>query len=141
MSVIVRAAPAVPAGAETTPDGPGGTGPGPGDRADLPHRTWNHPPLDRGPATVVTVDGEVAAFAAALTDGASRCPSGVTGPPRAHRGRGPAEFAEAGPPPRARADGRTEAYTGDAGAGGPVVGEWSGYETRETEVRHVRTLD
>ncbi|MGW6208534.1 N-acetyltransferase family protein [Streptomyces sp. NPDC055089] len=98
--------------------------------------------LDHDLTSVVVADGEVAAFSVAETDGVDRYWSGMTGTRRAYRGRGPAKLAKNDSLHRARADGYTDAYTGnDAGNGPmPAINRWFGYELCFTEVRHVRKL-
>ncbi|MCX5396130.1 GNAT family N-acetyltransferase [Streptomyces sp. NBC_00102] len=105
--------------------------------------TWRHPVFDRALTSVVLVDGEVAAFSLATTDGATRYGSGMTGTKRAHRGRGLAKIAKNDSLHRARDAGFTVAYTGNDAGNGPMlaINAWFGYQVCATEVRHVRTLD
>ncbi|QDQ10684.1 GNAT family N-acetyltransferase [Streptomyces spectabilis] len=128
--------------AETAADEPGDV---PAEFTDYAHwlaETWRHPLLDHELTTVAVVDGEPAAFTLAHTDGASRYASGMTGTARAHRGRGLAKLAKNASLHRARAAGFTEAFTGNDSENGPMVAinQWFGYETYDTEVRHVRTI-
>ncbi|PBC81569.1 N-acetylglutamate synthase, GNAT family [Streptomyces sp. 2224.1] len=77
---------------------------------------WEHPHLDPDLTSVVTVDGEIASFALAATDGDTRYSSAMTGTRRAFRGRGLAGLAKAFSLHRARDAGCTEAFThNDAG--------------------------
>ncbi|MEV6400882.1 GNAT family N-acetyltransferase [Streptomyces sp. NPDC051907] len=130
------------ADAETTSDEPGDISTDFGDYEDWVAHTWNNPLLDRGLSTVIVVDGAVAAFTAALCDGAGRYLSGMTGTLRAHRGRGFAKLVKAHSLHRARAAGYTEAFTSNDGENGPMlaVNAWFGYQICATEVRHVRSL-
>ncbi|MFF3628277.1 GNAT family N-acetyltransferase [Streptomyces sp. NPDC002164] len=130
------------ADAETTADEPSDT---PAELSDYEHwlrQTWRHPALDHELTSVVTVDGEVAAFTAARTDGRTRYMSGMTGTRRAYRGRGLAKLAKHDSLRRARAAGYTDAYTGNDADNAPMlaVNRWFGYEICATEVRHVREL-
>ncbi len=130
------------ADAEATSDEPGDVGVDLDDYEDWLNHTWNHPLLDRGLSTVVMVDGRVAAFTAAQSDGGSRYMSGMTGTLRAHRGRGYAKLAKADSLHRARAAGFSAAFTSNDADNGPMlaVNTWFGYEICSTEVRHVRSL-
>ncbi|MFJ3164033.1 GNAT family N-acetyltransferase [Streptomyces kanasensis] len=104
--------------------------------------TWGDPLLDQRLSTVVLVDGEVAAFTAAHTDGATRYVSGMTGTRRAHRGRGLAALAKTDSLRRARAAGFRSAYTSNDSTNAPMlaVNRRLGYRVCATEVGHVRTL-
>ncbi|WP_274556538.1 GNAT family N-acetyltransferase [Streptomyces spiramyceticus] len=130
------------ADAETTSDEPGDISVDFSDYEDWINHTWNHPLLDRGLSTVVMVDGRVAAFTAAHTDGLTRYASGMTGTLRAFRGRGFAKLAKTASLHRARAAGYTEAFTNNDADNGPMlaVNKWFGYKICATEVRHVRKL-
>ncbi|MBT2508260.1 GNAT family N-acetyltransferase [Streptomyces sp. ISL-98] len=130
------------ADAETTSDEPGDISVDFSDYEDWINHTWNHPLLDRGLSTVVMVDGQVAAFTAAQTDGLTRYASGMTGTLRAFRGRGFAKLAKTDSLHRARAAGYAEAFTSNDADNGPMlaVNKWFGYEICATEVRHVRKL-
>ncbi|MEU6893729.1 GNAT family N-acetyltransferase [Streptomyces sp. NPDC046557] len=103
---------------------------------------WREPSLDHDLTTVVLVDGVVAAFSAARTDGAGRYGSAMTGTRRAYRGRGLAKLAKTASLHRALAAGCTEALTGnDAGnAAMLAVNKWFGYEIRATETRFAKRL-
>ncbi|MFI1017254.1 GNAT family N-acetyltransferase [Streptomyces sp. NPDC020965] len=131
------------ADAEATSDEPSDVAVDFDDYDDWLRHTWCHPLLDRRLSTVVLVDGEVAAFTAAQSDGATRYMSGMTGTARAHRGRGYAKLAKVDSLRRARAAGHTEAFTANDSGNGPMlaINRWFGYEICSTEVRHVRTLD
>ncbi|QKW05694.1 GNAT family N-acetyltransferase [Streptomyces sp. NA04227] len=104
--------------------------------------TWDHPLTDRELTTVVLVDGLLAAFCLAETDGLSRYHSGMTGTARAFRGRGLAKLAKNASLHRARAAGYREAFTGNDSDNGPMlaINESFGYRRCGTEVRHVREL-
>ncbi|MFF7204997.1 GNAT family N-acetyltransferase [Streptomyces sp. NPDC008141] len=130
------------ADAETTSDEPGDISVDFDDYDDWLNHTWHHPLLDHELSTVVTVDGEVAAFTAAQSDGGTRYLSGMTGTLRAHRGRGFAKLAKSDSLRRARAAGYTEAFTSNDADNGPMlaVNTWFGYEICATEVRHARGL-
>ncbi|AWZ10878.1 GNAT family N-acetyltransferase, partial [Streptomyces sp. ICC4] len=112
------------------------------DYEDWLRHTWNHPYLDRGLTTVVLVDGEVAAFTAAHTDGVTRYSSAMTGTLRAFRGRGLARLAKSDSLLRARAAGYTEAFTGNDTGNAPMlaVNTWFGYEICATETRFTKRL-
>ncbi|MFF3399715.1 GNAT family N-acetyltransferase [Streptomyces sp. NPDC002659] len=130
------------ADAEATSDEPSDIGTDFDDYDDWISHTWSDPLLDRGLSSVVLVDGEVAAFTAAQSDGGTRYMSGMTGTLRAHRGRGFAKLAKTDSLRRARAAGHTEAFTSNDADNGPMlaINKWFGYEICATEVRHVRTL-
>ncbi|WP_328402363.1 GNAT family N-acetyltransferase [Streptomyces sp. NBC_00390] len=130
------------ADAEATSDEPGDISMAFGDYDDWISHTWNNPLLDRVLSTVVLVDGKVAAFTAAESDGDTRYMSGMTGTLRAHRGRGLAKLAKTDSLRRARAAGYTDAFTSNDADNGPMlaINTWFGYKICATEVRHVRTL-
>ncbi|MFJ3928112.1 GNAT family N-acetyltransferase [Streptomyces sp. NPDC090022] len=130
------------ADAETTADEPGDIDTEFDDYEDWVRHTWNNPDLDKDLTTVVLVDGAVAAFTAALTDGGTRYASAMTGTLRAHRGRGLARLAKADSLRRARAAGYTEAFTGNDAGNAPMlaVNARFGYEICATEVRHAKRL-
>lgn len=112
------------------------------DYEDWVRHTWNNPYLDHELTTVVLVDGEVAAFTAAHTDGATRYSSAMTGTLRAFRGRGLAKLAKTDSLLRARAAGYTEAFTGNDTGNAPMlaVNSWFGYEICATETRFAKRL-
>ncbi|MDV9200231.1 GNAT family N-acetyltransferase [Streptomyces sp. Wh19] len=130
------------ADAETTADEPSDTPALLDDYEDWLNHTWRAPGLDRELTSVVVVDGEVAAFSAAETDGLTRYWSGMTGTRRAYRGRGLAKLAKNDSLHRARAAGYTDAYTANDADNAPMlaVNRWFGYEICATNVRHVRKL-
>ncbi len=113
------------------------------DYEDWLAHTWNNPSLDRELTTVVLVDGTVAAFCAAETDGATRYSSAMTGTLRAFRGRGLAKLAKTASLHRAREAGYTEAFTGNDADNGPMlaINEWFGYEVCATETRYTKRLE
>ncbi|MFE2058099.1 GNAT family N-acetyltransferase [Streptomyces sp. NPDC059446] len=130
------------ADAETTADEPSDTPVEFSDYQNWLDSTWRRPGFDHTLTSVVTVDGRIAAFSAAETDGLTRYWSAMTGTVRAFRGRGLAKLAKNDSLHRARAAGYTDAYTGNDAANGPMlaVNRWFGYEICATEVRHVRTI-
>ncbi|MBM7442133.1 GNAT family N-acetyltransferase [Streptomyces sp. HB132] len=130
------------ADAATTADEPSDTPVEFSDYEDWLATTWRRPAFDRALTTVVTVDGQVAAFSAAETDGTTRYWSAMTGTLRAFRGRGLAKLAKNASLHRARAAGYTDAYTGNDAGNGPMlaVNRWFGYEICATEVRHVHEI-
>ncbi|MGW2510210.1 GNAT family N-acetyltransferase [Streptomyces scopuliridis] len=130
------------ADAEVTSDEPSDISTSLADYEDWLSHTWNHPCLDHELTTVVEVDGQVAAFTLAHTDGATRYLTAMTGTRRAFRGRGLAKLAKTDSLHRARTAGYTDAYTANDGANGPMlaVNRWFGYEICASEIRHVRTL-
>ncbi|MFE7326151.1 GNAT family N-acetyltransferase [Streptomyces sp. NPDC057565] len=130
------------ADAETTADEPSDTPAELSDYEDWLRNTWNNPGLDRELTSVAVVDGEVAAFSAANTDGLTRYWSGMTGTRRAYRNRGLAKLAKTDSLHRARAAGYTDAYTGNDADNGPMlaINTWFGYRICATEVRHVHNI-
>ncbi|MCX4694179.1 GNAT family N-acetyltransferase [Streptomyces sp. NBC_01408] len=131
------------ADAETTADEPGDVQTEFDDYEDWIAHTWNNPSLDKELTTVVLVDGAVAAFTAAQTDGATRYGSAMTGTLRAFRGRGLAKLAKTVSLHRARAAGYTEAFTGNDAGNEPMlaVNNGFGYEICATETRYVKRLE
>ncbi|MFD9476398.1 GNAT family N-acetyltransferase [Streptomyces nojiriensis] len=131
------------ADAETTSDEPGDVAAEFDDYEDWLAHTWNSPSLDKELTTVALVDGVVASFAAAQTDGGTRYASAMTGTLRAFRGRGLAKLAKTASLHRARAAGYTEAFTGNDAGNGPMlaVNEWFGYEICATETRYTKKLE
>ncbi|MEV3930895.1 MULTISPECIES: GNAT family N-acetyltransferase [unclassified Streptomyces] len=130
------------ADAETTADEPSDSPVEFSDYENWLATTWRRPGFDRALTTVVTVDGQVAAFSAAETDGLTRYWSAMTGTLRAFRGRGLAKIAKNNSLHRARAAGYTDAFTGNDAGNAPMlaVNRWFGYEICATEVRHVRSI-
>ncbi|MFJ8867751.1 GNAT family N-acetyltransferase [Streptomyces sp. NPDC102473] len=130
------------ADAETTADEPSDSPVELSDYENWLATTWRRPGFDHALTTVVTVDGRIAAFSAAETDGLTRYWTAMTGTLRAFRGRGLAKLAKNDSLHRARAAGYTDAYTGNDAGNGPMlaVNRWFGYEICATEVRHVRTI-
>ncbi|MEV7090030.1 GNAT family N-acetyltransferase [Streptomyces sp. NPDC093085] len=131
------------ADAEVTSDEPSDIATALDDYEDWLGHTWDHPCLDRELTTVVEVDGEVAAFTSAYTDGATRYVTGMTGTRRAFRGRGLAKLAKTDSLRRAGAAGYRDAFTSNDADNGPMlaVNRWFGYEIHTSEVRHVRPLN
>ncbi|WP_328791094.1 GNAT family N-acetyltransferase [Streptomyces sp. NBC_00273] len=131
------------ADAETTSDEPGDVPAELDDYEDWLAHTWNSPTLDKELTTVALVDGVVASFAAAQTDGATRYASAMTGTLRAFRGRGLAKLAKTASLHRARAAGYTEAFTGNDAGNDPMlaINEWFGYEICATEMRYTKKLE
>ncbi|GGS04794.1 N-acetyltransferase [Streptomyces nojiriensis] len=131
------------ADAEATSDEPGDVQAELADYEDWLAHTWNSPSLDKELTTVALVDGVVASFAAAQTDGRTRYASAMTGTLRAFRGRGLAKLAKTASLHRARAAGYTEAFTGNDAGNGPMlaINEWFGYEICATETRYTKKLE
>ncbi|PCG84785.1 GNAT family N-acetyltransferase [Streptomyces sp. WZ.A104] len=127
---------------EATADEPGDIPIELDDYEDWLTNIWRHPAFDQELTSVALVDGKVAAFSAATTDGARTYLSAMTGTLRDFRGRGLAKLAKNDSLHRARAAGYTDAYTSNDAGNGPMlaVNEWFGYTVCATEVRHVRTL-
>ncbi|WP_329458561.1 GNAT family N-acetyltransferase [Streptomyces sp. NBC_01497] len=130
------------ADAEVTADEPGDVTQQLADFGDWSTSTWHDPRLDHALTSVVEVDGRVAAFSLAHTDGRTRYWSGMTGTRRAFRGRGFARLAKTDSLRRARAAGITEAHTENDADNAPMlaINRRLGYRISGTEVRHVRTL-
>ncbi|WP_320779523.1 GNAT family N-acetyltransferase [Streptomyces sp. CRN 30] len=128
--------------AETTQDEPSDVDLALADYEGWLAETWHHPLLDRDLTTVAVAGGRPVAFTAAYTDDGTRYSTAMTGTARAHRGRGLAKLVKNASLHRARAAGRTEAFTGNDTGNGPMlaVNKWFGYERCATEVRYVRTL-
>ncbi|MEU9213047.1 GNAT family N-acetyltransferase [Streptomyces sp. NPDC048415] len=105
--------------------------------------TWKHPLFSPELTSVAIVDGRLAAFSAARTDGGTRYGTVMTGTGSAFRGRGLAKLAKNDSLHRARAAGYTEAFTGNDSDNEPMIAinKWFGYEICATEVRYVRELD
>ncbi|WP_314249302.1 GNAT family N-acetyltransferase [Streptomyces kutzneri] len=131
------------ADAEATSDEPGDVPTEFDDYEDWLAHTWNSPTLDKELTTVALVDGVVASFTAAQTDGGTRYTSAMTGTLRAFRGRGLAKLAKTASLQRARAAGYTEAFTGNDAGNGPMlaVNEWFGYQICATETRYTKKLE
>ncbi|MFF4323926.1 GNAT family N-acetyltransferase [Streptomyces sp. NPDC001568] len=125
------------ADAEATADEPGDVPVGLDDYEDWLDDVWLNPALDHELTTVVLVDGVVAAFSAAHTDGATRYGSAMTGTLRAFRGRGLAKLAKTDSLHRARAAGYREAFTGNDAGNQPMlaINRWFGYEICASETR------
>ncbi|MCX5379209.1 GNAT family N-acetyltransferase [Streptomyces sp. NBC_00091] len=130
------------ADAEMTADEPGDVPAELNDYQDWLDSVWHQPTFDQELTTVVLVDGAVAAFSAAQTDGATRYSSAMTGTLRAFRGRGLAKLAKTDSLHRARAAGYTEAFTGNDAGNEPMlaINSWFGYEICATETRHKKQL-
>ncbi|MFI0818386.1 GNAT family N-acetyltransferase [Streptomyces sp. NPDC021098] len=115
---------------------------GPMPYAEWLARTWDHPALDHELTSLAVVDGRVAAFSLAHTDGRGRYWSGMTGTLRAYRGRGLARLAKTDSLRRARAAGCAEAFTGNDSENGPMlaINARLGYAVAALERRYVREL-
>ncbi|MET9961200.1 GNAT family N-acetyltransferase [Streptomyces sp. NPDC006326] len=113
------------------------------DYGDWLRGIWHDPQIDKDLTTVVLVDGAVAAFTAARTDGATRYGSAMTGTLEAFRGRGLARLAKTVSLHRARAAGYTEAFTGNDTGNGPMlaVNRKFGYAICATETRYTKALE
>ncbi|MCQ8191649.1 GNAT family N-acetyltransferase [Streptomyces rugosispiralis] len=127
---------------ECTADEPGDVDTATPPYAEWLALNWEHPALDRELTSVAVVDGAVAAYSVAHTDGRGRYWSGMTGTRRAFRGRGLAKLTKNDSLRRARSAGCREAFTGNDGDNGPMpaVNKWFGYEPAATEWRYVREL-
>ncbi|MGI5351431.1 GNAT family N-acetyltransferase [Streptomyces sp. CA-250714] len=103
---------------------------------------WRRPDWDAELSSVALVDGQVAAYSVAQTDGVDRYWSGMTGTRRAFRGRGLARLAKLAALRRARAAGYAHAYTGNDAANAPMlaVNRRLGYAQVGTEWRCVKEL-
>ncbi|MFE1774657.1 GNAT family N-acetyltransferase [Streptomyces sp. NPDC059008] len=109
---------------------------------DWLRHTWDHPHIDLDLTSVVTVDGALAAFSLAATDGLGRYASAMTGTRRAFRGRGLARLAKAASLHRARDHGCTEAFTGNDTANTPMLtlNRRLGYRPFAEEWRYAREV-
>jgi len=130
------------ADAETAADEPGDVTADAMGFEDWTTLIWNRPDLDRELTSVALVDGAVAAFSAAHTDGRTRYWSAMTGTRRAFRGRGLAKLVKNDSLHRARAAGYTEALTGNDTGNAPMlaVNAWLGYQPTATEWRCIHDL-
>lgn len=104
--------------------------------------TWEHPDTDLDLTTVVTVDGEIAAFSLAVTDGQGRYGSEMTGTRRAYRARGLAGLAKTDSLRRARDACCTEAFTSNDAENAPMlaINAALGYRPFAAEWHCVRAL-
>lgn len=109
---------------------------------DWLRHTGEHPHHDPDLTSVVTVDGEIASFALAFTDGRTRYSSDMTGTLRAFRGRGLARLAKTASLHRARDAGYAEAFTGNDAENAPMLAlnHAFGYQAFAGEWRYVRPL-
>lgn len=130
------------ADAEASADEPGDVATDTMTYEDWLLHTWEHPSVDLDLTSVVTVDGEVAAFSLAATDGLGYYSSAMTGTRRAFRGRGLARLAKTASLCRARDAGCTEAFTGNDSANAPMlaINRAFGYRPFAEEWRYVREL-
>ncbi|MFI1193630.1 GNAT family N-acetyltransferase [Micromonospora sp. NPDC020750] len=103
---------------------------------------WDRPDLDRTLTTVAVVDGEVAAFTVALTDGRDRHQSGMTGTRQAYRRRGLARLVKHAALARARAAGFRHAVTVNDAGNDAMLGlnAWLGYRPVADQWRYRRDL-
>ncbi|MEV6006533.1 GNAT family N-acetyltransferase [Streptomyces sp. NPDC051976] len=124
---------------EDEPNDTAATAPG---YADWRAMTWDRPGFDHELSVAAVVDGTVAAFVCAETDGRTRYWSGGTGTRRAFRGRGLAKAAKAESLHRARAAGYTDAFTNNDDTNAPMlaVNRWFGYQPCGNEWRYARDL-
>ncbi len=101
---------------------------------------WNRPDLDRGLTIATVVDGTIAAFSAAQTDGRGRYWSAMTGTLRGYRGRGLAKLAKTASLHRARDAGYSEAFTSNDDDNAPMIAinSWLGYELTAVEWSSIR---
>ncbi|ARH90498.1 GNAT family N-acetyltransferase [Streptomyces sp. MOE7] len=130
------------ADAEVSADEPGDVAADAMTYEDWLVRTWEHPLIDLDLTSVVTVDGEVAAFSLAATDGLGRYTSAMTGTRRAFRGQGLARLAKTASLHRARDAGCTEAFTGNDAANAPMlaINRAFGYQQFAAEWRYAKEL-
>ncbi|OEU98462.1 hypothetical protein AN217_12285 [Streptomyces qinglanensis] len=103
---------------------------------------WQRPDWNAELSSVALVDGRVAAYSVAQTDGVDRYWSGMTGTRRAFRGRGLARLAKLAALRRARAAGYRHAYTGNDATNEPMlaVNRRLGYAEVATEWRCVKRI-
>ncbi len=106
---------------ECAEDEPGDVSAGRMPLQDWIRLNWRRPDFDPQLSSVAVVDGEVAAYSEAHTDGVSRYWSGMTGTRRAFRSRGLATLAKADSLRRARAAGLTHAFTGNDLENAPML--------------------
>jgi RimJ/RimL family protein N-acetyltransferase len=118
-------------------DEPGDVSAGEMPLEDWVRLNWRRPEFDPDLATVVLVDGEVAAYTEAHSDRETRYWSGMTGTRRAFRGRGLATLAKTDSLRRARAAGITHAFTGNDAENAAMlaVNRRLGYTVAATEWR------
>ncbi|MFW6689522.1 GNAT family N-acetyltransferase [Streptomyces sp. MAR4 CNX-425] len=104
--------------------------------------TWREPLLDHALTFAAVVDGLVAAFSLAETDGHERYSSGMTGTRRAFRGRGLAKLTKHESLRASQAAGYTDAYTGNDAENAPMiaVNRWLGYRPAVTTQRFLKDL-
>jgi len=110
--------------------------------ADWLRLNWERPDIDHHLSSVVLVEGEVAAYCVAQTDGRERYWSGMTGTRRAYRGRGLARLAKLDSLRRSRAAGCAHAFTGNDAANLPMLAlnKGLGYVQAAAEWRYVKAL-
>ncbi|RAJ59882.1 acetyltransferase (GNAT) family protein [Streptomyces sp. Amel2xB2] len=127
---------------ECTADEPGDVRHGFVPYDDWLRLNWERPDIDHTLGSVVLVDGEVASYTVAQTDGAERYWSGMTGTLRAHRGRGLARLAKLDSLRRSREAGRTRAFTGNDSSNAPMLAlnRALGYEQAGAEWRYSKPL-
>ncbi|UGY90574.1 GNAT family N-acetyltransferase [Streptomyces gobiensis] len=127
---------------ECTLDEPGDVPAGPLRYEDWLAVCWGRPEWDRELTSVVVVDGAVAAYSVAHTDGCDRYWSGMTGTRRAFRGRGLAKIAKHDSLTRSRAAGYTHAFTGNDAENEPMlaINQWFGYRPAAREWRYAKEL-
>lgn len=103
---------------------------------------WSCPALDRHLTSVAVVDGRVAAFSSAWTDGHGRYFSAFTASLREFRGRGLAKLVKADSLRRAVAAGCTEAITSNDADNGPMlaINRWLDYRPMAGEYLHTKDL-
>ncbi len=103
---------------------------------------WDRPEFDPALSIAAEVDGVVAAFVIAHTDGRDRYFSAGTGTRPAFRGRGLAKAAKAHSLRLARAAGYREAFTGNDDGNAPMlaINRGLGYTTFATECRYIHDL-
>lgn len=112
------------------------------DYASWRANSWLRPDVDQGLASIVLVDGVVAAYTSTQTDRRDRYWSAMTGTLRAYRGRGLARLAKVDSLRRARAAGYRLAYTVNDDTNAPMiaVNEGLGYRPCATQWRYEKEL-
>ncbi|MFE9392590.1 GNAT family N-acetyltransferase [Streptomyces sp. NPDC006784] len=127
---------------ECAEDEPGDVPVGRTPYAQWLRHNWQRPDWNAELSSVALVDGRLAAYSVAQTDGVDRYWSGMTGTRRAFRGRGLARLAKLAALRRARAAGYRHAYTGNDATNAPMlaVNRRLGYAEVATEWRCVKRL-
>lgn len=137
-----RQQPLYEADLECTADEPGDVRAGFVPYGDWLRLNWERPDIDHRLSSVVLLEGRVAAYSVARTDGRERYWSGMTGTRRAYRGRGLARLAKLDSLRRSTAAGYVHAFTGNDAGNAPMlaVNESLGYARTGAEWRYVKEL-